>query len=72
MEVIYRVYTKVSSPDEFRNVQNNPEKATWWHDSRCHYSVVADVGEFVTEIFLDTDPTAEVKYPQLVCAEVQY
>lgn len=70
--MIYRVYTKVSSPDEFRNVQRSPEKATWWHDSECTCSVLSDFSDVIRDIFLDTDPSGTVVYPQLVCAEVCY
>ena len=76
--MIYRVYTKVSSADEFWDLQKNPEKAVWWHDSECkQIPTVANFREYITGVFCyggpDDDPPYNCdKYPQLVCAEVCY
>lgn len=71
--MIYRVYTKVASPDDFWNLQKNPEKGKWWHDSECkQIPIVANFSEYITEVFQDDDPSTPEAYPALVCAEVIY
>lgn len=71
--MIYRVYTKVSSADEFWDLQKNPEKAVWWHDSECrHIPTVVNFRDYITGVYEDSDPSQPVVYPQLVCAEVCY
>lgn len=70
--MIHRVYTKINSAEELEKLKADKRSAQWWHDSCCRYAVVSDLAQFITEIFLDTDPTKAVKYPQLVCAEVAY
>ena len=70
--MIRRVYTKVNSEAGFKELEENAKDAVWYNDSYCEEPVITDIGEFITEIFLDTDPSGPVVYPQLVCAEVGY
>lgn len=70
--MIHRVFTKVTSPEEFEFIRRNPDKTRWWHDSQCRFSVAADFSKFIGDVFVDTDPSMPKVYPQLVCAEVCY